>query len=230
MSHERDLARVDITPEMIRDALTMPADFGLSSSADHYDEIGETWALGPIIETRDSSLHDRANRIALIRYLESIPELADDWTITHASHWAVGWVDHLSYRVLDADGEPSRMFRELAVWSNALESYCIADETLLSEMEAEAESENWTEILRQVRRDVVRKAPALESRLDRMNNDALTRIMRLHRIDGESDGDGWRKYDSYEIYRLATALVDLTHKTRRAVRRAHMVRKARRGW
>ncbi len=245
-SHQRDLSRVNITPEMIQEALRPPGDFGLSSSADHADEIGTTWSLGPIIETRDSSLRDRANRIALIRYLESVPELADDWTITGASHWAVGWVDHLTYRVVDSDGSPSRMMRELIVWTNALESYSVADESLLSEMESEAESRNLRDILRDVRRSVVVQSPDLETRLDKADDDALYTLMwrnqiygesdgegwRRNQIYGESDGEGWRRYNKSEIGRLVDVLWGMvSREVRRAARKARRAaRKARRGW
>ena len=211
-AHERDLSRVDITPQMIASALKLPGSFALSRDAEHADDIGETWSLGPVIESRDSTIRERANRIALIRYLESIPELADDWTITGCSHWAVGWVDHLTYRVVDADGEPTRMMRELALWFGALTEYPIADDTLLSEMEWEAVGENWPVIASDLRHSVRKVlsargdwSEAIADALDELTADEIHEIAHDY---GEMD-DGWIRYSSHDVERIALKVMSL---------------------
>jgi hypothetical protein len=222
-----DTVKTELTAEDIAAALRLPTNFGLSRDADHHDDIGTTWALGPVIETRDSDLVDRANAIALKRELVRRADFADQWTITHAGHWAVGWVDHLTYRVLDDDGEPTEIARFLAGWFACLqEVYPIADEMLLSEMECEAESENWALILDDVRRAVRRNAPDLDERIDDMSDEKLDELIRAHGIQGESDGEGWRNYSSHEIGKLIDALRALVARAARrnappAARPAH---------
>lgn len=130
-----DETRVDITPKDIEKALSRPRDFGYGGGN---EEMFKTWSLGPTIQHRDSGLLDRSNALALRRYLEKDPSLADDYTIMSASHWAVGWVEHISFRVVDPDGSPSRIFRVLTAWFNALSDYPVADDSLYSEMESEA--------------------------------------------------------------------------------------------
>lgn len=126
----------------IREALRLPDNFG--SIDDRFRHCGpdRTWALGPVILTRDSGLRDQSNSAAVRRMLESDPTLADDWTITGANHWACGWVEHLSFRVVDPDGTPSRVARVIKGFYDALSDYPIADESDYSERECDAQYEN----------------------------------------------------------------------------------------
>lgn len=133
------LEKVNITPEEITNALKSPSDFGYSGDN---EKMFETWSLGPVIETRDSGLLDKSNAKALLNYLKvEHKDLEDDWTITSCSHWAVGWVNHLSFRVIEKDGTPTRMFRVVKAWFAALDDYPVADEEMYSMMESEA---SWT--------------------------------------------------------------------------------------
>lgn len=127
LDSDRELSEAEIA-----DALSMPSDFGYRGDN---EELFETWSLGPVIETRDSDLLTKANRAALMRHLESDPSLADDYSIVGASHWACGWVDHLSFRVLDSEGKQTRIARVLAEWFDGLRDYPCADDSLYSEME-----------------------------------------------------------------------------------------------
>lgn len=130
------LSHVDISADDIAEALRRPSDFGYSGDR---DEMFSTWSLGPIIETCDSSLLDQANAQALKQHLEEDwPELADDWEIVGCNHWAVRWVDHLSFRAVEADGTPTTIFRVLTAWNNALSDYPVADDDLFSRLEHEA--------------------------------------------------------------------------------------------
>jgi hypothetical protein len=131
----------DLTEKEITDALQRPRDFGYFNDVD--DGMFVTWSLGPIIETRDSDCLERCNAEALRRYLATMPELADDWRITPCSHWAVGHVDHLSYRVIK-DGKASKMARIVKAWFHYLDKvHPVADEDLLTEMEHEEAQEVW---------------------------------------------------------------------------------------
>lgn len=133
----------DEIKDWIRSALERPSSFGLSLDHEHYDEMFKTWSLGPVIEHRDSGTLDKANAEALRRHLASDPSLADDYCETGANHWAVGWVTHLSFRVLNEQGELTRIARIMREWFDALADYSVANESLWSEMETEAAEEFW---------------------------------------------------------------------------------------
>ncbi len=140
---DAERARANMTERDIERALARPDSFALWSDADHAEHMFETWSLGPVIVTRDSGTLDRANAEALKRHLATMPEMARYWTITRCSHWAVGWVEHLSYQVVTRRGEPTLMAGVVKAWFDALSDYPVADESLLSEMESEDESEAW---------------------------------------------------------------------------------------
>lgn len=133
---------IAVSPEEIRKALSRPSDFGYFGEKD--DGMFDTWALGPVIVHRDSDALARSNAEALRRYLATLPELDEDWRITGASHWAVGHVDHLSYRVIDAEGKPTRMAKIVKAWFKALDDYPVADEDLWTEYEDKEAQETWT--------------------------------------------------------------------------------------
>lgn len=122
--------------DWLRQALERPGSFGLMGHPKR-DEMFRTWSLGPVVVHRDSPILDKANWEVLRKRLESDPSLADDWFVTHAGHWAVGWVDHLSFRAIDPDGSPSRMARILKDWNDQLSAYSIADEELYSRLQTE---------------------------------------------------------------------------------------------
>jgi len=132
-------ASVRIDEEDIKKALKRPADFGYGGDR---EEMFETWALGPVLRTRDSGILDNANADAIVSYLEKDPTLADDWEVISCNHWAVGWVEHLSFRVIDEDGSPSRVFRVIKEIYNALSEYPVVDDELFSEREHEAALKN----------------------------------------------------------------------------------------
>lgn len=130
---------VEFSDEDIKKALRRPNDFGM------YDEEGKffkTWALGPVIVHRDSGLTDQSNAACLLKMLEAEKDIADDWEVTEANHWAVGWVKHLSYRVIDSDGKPTKVAKLLKAWFDALADYPIADEHDLGERQMQAEWDN----------------------------------------------------------------------------------------
>lgn len=125
--------------QWISKALQRPSSFGYSGDN---DQMFETWSLGSVIQHRDSDILDKSNAKSMIATLESDPSLADDWEIVSCSHWAVGWVEHLSFRVIDGDGKLSRVARVIKGIYNALEDYPILDERDFSRMEYEDTIEN----------------------------------------------------------------------------------------
>ncbi len=128
----------DDPAKWIREALKLPDNFGSIDDRFRHCEPDRTWALGPVILTRDSGLLDQSNSAAIRSMLESDPSLADDWTITGANHWACGWVDHLSFRVVEPDGTPTRVARVIKGFYDALSDYPIADESDFCQRESEA--------------------------------------------------------------------------------------------
>jgi hypothetical protein len=128
---ERDLA--EVSEDEIKKALEMPSDFGYSGDL----PIGETWAIGPVIRSRDSNIREQSNADVLERELKRIREFDDEWQIVSANHWAVGWVDHLAFHAVDDEGNPTRIFQWLTHWFGALEDYPIADDDDFSRREYE---------------------------------------------------------------------------------------------
>lgn len=117
------------------EALKRPSEFGYFGDN---EELFETWSLGICIENRDSRLREKANASSIKSILKADSSLEEDWEITGCRHWAVGWVDHLTFRVVDADGEISRIARVIKGIFDALSEYPVLDDELYSEMEYDA--------------------------------------------------------------------------------------------
>jgi hypothetical protein len=67
-------------------------------------DLFNTWSLGPVIEHRDSTQHEKSIARVTKQKLEKLNKFSDCWSITTCNHWAVGWVDHLSFKVYENDG------------------------------------------------------------------------------------------------------------------------------
>ena len=126
-----------INQEQISEAVRRPDDFGYFGDL----PIGDTWSLGPVIETRDSGPLEKANARSV---KESFKTLFGDegvdqgWEVTRCNHWAVGWVEHLSFRAIDDNGGPTAQFVEMLRLNAEIEESCVLDEDLLCEIEWEA--------------------------------------------------------------------------------------------
>ena len=122
------------------DALAVPRDFAYSGDLD----LGNTWALGPVILTRDSDPLEASNAAATVAAIEAAHGPEDEesgWVITRCSHWAVGWVEHLSFRALEEDGTPSRQCATMQEIEAALADYPVLDEEDYSRREYEQQCE-----------------------------------------------------------------------------------------
>jgi hypothetical protein len=141
----QDLMHVDITDDDIDDALARPDSFGYSGGN---DEMFITWSLGGVYRTRDSGIREQSNADALDKALEEAVKdglfSSEDYETTGCSHWAVGWVDHLSFRAIVSEEtrEPTLIFMWLTRWFNALADYPVADEEDLSRREWEYAEES----------------------------------------------------------------------------------------
>ncbi len=102
-----------IRKQDIRRALEAPADYTYNGQN---PEMFKTWAIGPVVTNRDATAEEKAMMKKLIDFLESDPTLDRDWHLEDCSHWAVGWVIHLTYRVVEPSGRPTRIFRIIKHW------------------------------------------------------------------------------------------------------------------
>lgn len=96
----------------------------------------EHWCVGPAIRSRDSQLVDEVNADALEAAIHERGDL--ECSVHRFSHWCVGWVEHLSFRVLGDDGKPTPTYYFIKEWFNRLEDEYIADEDELLAREYEA--------------------------------------------------------------------------------------------
>jgi hypothetical protein len=130
----------ELTPAEIQRALSRPRDFGWRGDT---DETFHTWALGPVIRHRNSGLLDESNAATMERWLTEAAERGeiepDSWRVVSCSHWAVGWVEHLSYRVVGDDGRCTRVARWVRGWDRMLDDYPVADEGHYGDLTTEAE-------------------------------------------------------------------------------------------
>lgn len=129
---------VEITKEDIRKALERPSDFGYFGGR---KEMFKTWSLGPIIQHRDSDILSQSNTAVLQKMLESECD-SEEWEILSCNHWAVGWVEHISFKVINEDGKPTTTFIKLMEFFKKLEDYPVADEMDYSNREYEAKLES----------------------------------------------------------------------------------------
>lgn len=125
--------------EWVFEALEPPSDFGYGGDN---EQMFVTWSLGPVIEHRDSGLAQKSNAKTIVKILENDPSLEGEWELVSCNHWAVGWVEHLSFRVVDKDGKPSRVARVIKGLFDSMEEYPILDDEDHSRMEYEATMEN----------------------------------------------------------------------------------------
>lgn len=133
----------DYVMEAAREALTHPPDSSFSD-----DDLFVTWGL-TIGMHRDSDLVDTSNFERVTEDMRRV--FPADVYVTHAGHWAVGWADQLTVRVLEPWADPygytardvTRAFRVItSVAAHLREQYPVYDEADLSEREYEAMEAN----------------------------------------------------------------------------------------
>lgn len=124
----------------LKKSLQIPSDFGYRGK----HPIGETWSLGPVILNRDSGLLEQANSITLRKMLkEDGFRKGTDYDIESASHWAVGWVEHLLFRAIDKRGKPTKVAKFIYdTFTTMAEAYPVLDDSLYSELQYKATLEN----------------------------------------------------------------------------------------
>lgn len=132
----------EITPEEIKQALERPSSFGYRGDRDMF----ETWSLGPTIDMRDADLVLQSNGFAMKAELERLEEAgeieADSWEVTGCDHWGFGYVGHLSFKALDADGDPTRVFSHIMEMVDCIQEYVVLDSSDHSQREYDAQLES----------------------------------------------------------------------------------------
>lgn len=94
----------DAIRDFIIAMMTYPDSYGTS---DH--DLFVTWGLSPFGQHRDSGLLDQSNFACVLRDLQA--EFPDDVSVQHAGHWAVGWCDTITIRVIrERPAQPPRLY------------------------------------------------------------------------------------------------------------------------
>jgi hypothetical protein len=111
-------AEIEVTEAEIAEALRCPEEYleegqpGITGDP----ELFRTWALGPaFMEYDGTDVHQEEEGADLIFFLRNLPDLRGEWQgIRVERHgW---WRDHVIYRALDEEGNPTRMLRIIAAW------------------------------------------------------------------------------------------------------------------
>lgn len=92
---------------------------------------------------RDSGLLAQSNAAQIEKALEPFTEGDDPEVIPeHHSHWAVGWIDGVSIRVFDGNGQVTEAFKAYHALAEQMADYPLLDESDFSNREYEATLEN----------------------------------------------------------------------------------------
>jgi hypothetical protein len=96
------------------------------------------WTIGPAMLSRDSCLRVEVNFEELEKALEAASHLEGEWEMVRCSHWAVGWLEHLSFRVIDEAGKVTPMYRFVADWFESIsEGGCANEDELTARKHAQ---------------------------------------------------------------------------------------------
>lgn len=130
----------EITPADIREVRRVPDSYGYHG--DH--DMGKTWGLGPILRTRDTCdpLEISNARMTEVIMEEIFPRTGDDdesgWDVERFRHFGFGWVEQITFKVVDGMGRATPEFGLLMLIRDSLEEYPILSEEDYSEVEYDA--------------------------------------------------------------------------------------------
>lgn len=138
-----------------REALERPSDYLHFGDERMFDFVGQT-----LSHTRDSDTVEESNYRSVLRDMQVLAELlhpseGSEWVGEHcASHWLVGWVEHITVRVLvDPDREITveNLTPEFIAVTNIAvhlkEQDPIYDDSDHSELESEQHHELWEKVV-----------------------------------------------------------------------------------
>ena len=92
---------IKLTTEEVMALMARPYEFGFIDDPALVSKLFITWSIGPIIETRDSTIIQQANAAELEKLLAGRSDLAGKWQIIRVKHSLHGWVKHLTFEVLE---------------------------------------------------------------------------------------------------------------------------------
>ncbi len=92
--------------KLIQELLKRPPDIAYGGDL----PLFVTWALGPVFLTQGAAEIDqhKAGRLYAMltkRFGQGGPE--SGWCVLRFNHWALGWVEHVCFRVINDDGTPA---------------------------------------------------------------------------------------------------------------------------
>lgn len=132
----------EITPEEIKEALQCPDSFGYNGDLDLFN----TWSLGPQVDMRGSDLRMQSNSEAMqaeLQRLEKAGEIEpESWKLISCRHWGFGWVEHLAFKAIDDDGEPTKVFSHVMEMVDCIQEHVVLDSDDYSRREYEAQLES----------------------------------------------------------------------------------------
>lgn len=180
--------------------------FANSTDPDRLD-----WIVGPVGRHRESALVDECNfDVALSRFLEVDPDGVDH-DVIRFGHFAVGWIEELITR-------PGSRCAELAAEMRAaLDTHPVLDDDALSERECELESDNWPEIIGDLRRNVAAWCKQCEDDEtwinliedeEQLSDGALDDVQR-DVTDGGETGNGWRRWSRSAVMAIRDRIIEL---------------------
>jgi len=94
-------------------------------------DVEENWSLGPCIASRDMDNMAKVNGESLVEMMKGLR-----YKIIGCSHWGCGWVDHLSFPVVDGD-VPTKELEVVEEWVRLLQEYPVIDEAAYYALEDE---------------------------------------------------------------------------------------------
>lgn len=174
-----------------------------SVDQDTVNEIGD-WIVGPVGRERDYGTIAESNwQVATERLLQVDPD-QNDHRVLRFGHFAVGWVEELATRPGSECARRAENMRE------SLEGYPILDEMHHSCMVAGIESDNWHQIERELRDQVREYATEHWDDWDDKCDDRLDDLdlSEIASEYGESDGEGWRKYSTWDVENIAKKVAE----------------------
>jgi hypothetical protein len=89
-------------PDVVRELLRRPADFIYGGDN---AQMFKTWTIGPIIDHRDANSELTSGWRRKIETLRKKFIEGEDFRVERFGHFLVGWVEHLTYKVLNDEAD-----------------------------------------------------------------------------------------------------------------------------
>jgi hypothetical protein len=176
---KQDKTDSEIARQIVKESKNIP-DFGYHGEAD----LGETWAFTFSVN-RDSDVLERSNWEVISE--DMITRHPKNTIIDHCSHWACGWEDHLSVKMITKNGRITKAGRRVLYWLDKLDGYPAADEDHYSNMEYEEYSSNMEESIKCESRATIDDKP--ESWVEIVVDYIKTQMES--EFDSAWDNEGW---------------------------------------